>query len=171
MTDYQRLEQLKKRLNLSYNAFSRELGLKSPQIFYDIKAGKCGISKDLAIKIQDKYCINITWLLTGEGEMLRKGNTGINNSVVVGVGENNHIFHGSPIEYKPSSDNDEVIAAGEPEIEHLNSILAEKNKLLEDRQTQHLKSILEEKDKLLAEKNKLLEEKERLIQILLQKNS
>lgn len=72
MTDYQRVEELKKYLKKSANAISKELGLSSPQIFYDIKAGKCGISKDLAAKIQEKYFnINISWLLTGEGEMLK----------------------------------------------------------------------------------------------------
>lgn len=72
MNDYQRLERLKKYLDLSYPTMSKEIGLKGPQIFYDIKAEKCGISKDLASKIQDKFSqVNKTWLLTGEGEMLK----------------------------------------------------------------------------------------------------
>lgn len=50
MTDNQRIEEIKKYANLSANALSKEIGLKNPQIFYDIKAGKCGISKDLATK-------------------------------------------------------------------------------------------------------------------------
>ena len=69
MTDIQILEELKKIAGLSFNSLAKELGLKSPQIFYDIKAGKCGISKDLANKIHEKFLnVNYSWLLTGEGE-------------------------------------------------------------------------------------------------------
>ena len=69
MTDIQILEELKKIVGLSFNSLAKELGLKSPQIFYDIKAGKCGISKDLANKIHEKFLnVNYSWLLTGEGE-------------------------------------------------------------------------------------------------------
>ncbi len=71
MTDIQILEELKKILGLSFNSLAKEVGLKSPQIFYDIKAGKCGISKDLATKIHEKFLnVNMAWLLTGEGDML-----------------------------------------------------------------------------------------------------
>ena len=69
MTDIQILEELKKIVGLSFNSLAKELGLKGPQIFYDIKAGKCGISKDLANKIHEKFLnVNYSWLLTGEGE-------------------------------------------------------------------------------------------------------
>ena len=72
MNDYERIRQVLEYLNLNASTLSRELGLKTPQIFYDIKAKKCGISKDLANKIQEKfYDIDKTWLLTGEGEMLK----------------------------------------------------------------------------------------------------
>ena len=70
-TDYQRIKEVLDYLKISARAFSISLNLKSPQIFYDIKANKCGISKDLADKIQDKFFINKVWLLTGEGEMLK----------------------------------------------------------------------------------------------------
>ncbi len=72
MNDAQRIEEIKKYLNLSSRAISQQIGIKGPQIFYDIKAGKCGISKDLAMKIQETYFnINASWLITGEGEMLK----------------------------------------------------------------------------------------------------
>lgn len=71
MTDIQILEEVKKISGLSFNSLAKEIGLKSPQIFYDIKAGKCGISKDLATKIHERFLnINTAWLLTGEGDML-----------------------------------------------------------------------------------------------------
>ena len=71
MNDFQRIAAVLKIVKLSARAFAIKIGLKSPQIFYDIKAGKCGISKELAAKIHENYVnINVSWLLTGEGEML-----------------------------------------------------------------------------------------------------
>lgn len=71
MTDSERIKWLEEFTGLSLNKLSSELGLKTPQTFYDIKNGKHGISKDLADKIKAKYLnINIAWLLTGEGEKL-----------------------------------------------------------------------------------------------------
>lgn len=78
MTDYERIEQVLKYLGKNSRSLSTCLGLSSPQIFYDIKAGKCGISKKLALKIQEYFLeINPDWLLTGEGEMLKPGPTQI----------------------------------------------------------------------------------------------
>lgn len=85
-TDYQRIEALLRYLNLSARALSSEIGLSSPQIFYDIKANKCGISKELALKIQEKFFdINAAWLLLGDGEMIKtQSTTGNNNTQVAG---------------------------------------------------------------------------------------
>ncbi len=84
MTDTERITELLKWLDISARELSKQLNLRSPQIFYDIKAGKCGISKELAAKIQEKYLnINKSWLLTGEGEMFVQpptANNTINNS-------------------------------------------------------------------------------------------
>lgn len=86
MTDYQRIEKLLKYLDLSARALSIELGMKSPQIFYDIKAEKCGITKETASKIKDKFKnINLTWLLTGEGEMLLSSEKSQNTHEIGGV--------------------------------------------------------------------------------------
>lgn len=86
MNDFQRIENVLSHLKKSARALSIELGLKNPQVFYDIKAGKCGISKDLALKLQDKYFINAAWLLTGDGEMLK--NTSSQKEEEVTVAEN-----------------------------------------------------------------------------------
>lgn len=91
MDEKSRIQLLLKHLNLSANALSKELNLKNPQIFYDIKAGKCGISKDLSRRITDKYFnISQSWLLTGEGEML----CGDNNISQKVYGDNNNIAAG-----------------------------------------------------------------------------
>lgn len=73
MTAPERVANLLEYTGLSARALASIIGLKSPQIFYDIRAGKCDISKDLAYKIQEKFFnINKAWLLTGEGEMLNE---------------------------------------------------------------------------------------------------
>lgn len=94
MADYQRIEQVLKHSGMSARALAFALGLKSPQIFYDIKAQKCGISKELATKIQD-YFLNISaaWLLTGEGEMLK--------SEAINIGDNSGQNAGRDINNPP----------------------------------------------------------------------
>lgn len=81
MTYYQRIERILNHYSLTARGLSIALGFNSPQIFYDIKSGKCGISKKLAEKIQEKFVdVNTAWLLTGEGEMLKP----ISNGVEIG---------------------------------------------------------------------------------------
>ena len=94
MTDYQRIESLLNALNYrSARAFAVSLDV-NPQIFYDIKAGKCGISRDLSRAILEKYSsINPEWLLYGEGEML-KTTTTISGDITVTGNHNSHIGHG-----------------------------------------------------------------------------
>lgn len=95
MTDYQRIESLLNALNYrSVRAFAVSLDV-NPQIFYDIKAGKCGISRDLSRAILEKYSsINPEWLLYGEGEML-KTTTTISGDITVNGNGNTNIGHGN----------------------------------------------------------------------------
>lgn len=94
MTDNQRIESLLHALNFrSVRAFAVSLDV-NPQIFYDIKAGKCGISRDLSRIILEKYSsINPEWLLYGEGEMLKATHTISGDITVTGNG-NTNIGHG-----------------------------------------------------------------------------
>jgi len=71
-TDIERIEIVKNFLNEpSLLALSRRLGMPNAQIFYDIRAKKCGISKELILKIEHQIPgINHAWLLTGNGEMM-----------------------------------------------------------------------------------------------------
>lgn len=94
MTDYQRIESLLHALNYrSVRAFAVSLDV-NPQIFYDIKAGKCGISRDLSRIILERHSsINPEWLLYGEGEMLKTSPTISGDITVTGNG-NSHIGHG-----------------------------------------------------------------------------
>ena len=81
MTDNQRIEFLLSALNFrSARAFAGALGV-NPQIFYDIKAGKCGISRDLSRAILEKYSsINPEWLLYGDGEPFKNSSPSINQT-------------------------------------------------------------------------------------------
>ena len=75
MTDSERIIEVKKFTGLSFNGLAKELGLNTAQTLYDIKNGKHGISKEVAQKIQARYLnINYSWLITGEGEMLKPEN-------------------------------------------------------------------------------------------------
>lgn len=72
MTDIEIIAKVAEYTGLSFNKLAKEIGLASPQTFYDIKAGKHGISKELAEKIHARYLsINEAWLITGNGDMLK----------------------------------------------------------------------------------------------------
>ena len=96
MTDYQRIEFLLNTLNFrSVRAFAVALDV-NPQIFYDIKAGKCGISRELARVILEKYSsINPEWLLYNEGNPLKNNTSSIiTGDITIGDVNNSNIGHG-----------------------------------------------------------------------------
>lgn len=72
--NWERLESVIRWANMTINYFGRHIGLSRSENLYQIKAGKNGISQNLARRIVDKFPeISIGWLLTGEGEMLSGG--------------------------------------------------------------------------------------------------
>lgn len=74
MENWQRLEKVIKWAGMSVNAFALHIGLKRSENLYQIKKGNHGISKELANIISTQYPqISKSWLLTGEGEMLKDG--------------------------------------------------------------------------------------------------
>jgi len=74
MENWQRLEKVIKWAGMSVNRFALHIGLKRSENLYQIKKGNHGISKELANIISAKYPqISRSWLLTGEGEMLKDG--------------------------------------------------------------------------------------------------
>ena len=61
---------------MSANEFGRHIGLTRSESLYQIKAGKFGISHNLARRIVEKFPeISIGWLLSGEGQMLCEDNS------------------------------------------------------------------------------------------------
>ena len=72
MDNWQRLEKVVRFTGLSINSFALHIGLKRSENLYQIKKGKHGISKALAKTITDSYPqISLSWLLTGQGNMLK----------------------------------------------------------------------------------------------------
>ena len=71
-----RLESVIRWANMTTNYFGRYIGLARSENLYQIKAGKNGISQNLARRIVEKFPeLSVGWLLTGEGDMFIKGST------------------------------------------------------------------------------------------------
>lgn len=69
--NWERLECVIRWANMTINYFGRYIGLSRSENLYQIKAGKNGISQNLARRITGKFPeISLAWLLTGEGEMM-----------------------------------------------------------------------------------------------------
>lgn len=91
-------------INETASSFAKSIGITPTQV-YDLKSGKIHkISQTIARKIIDVYPqFNITWLLTGEGEMLatsEKGSNGV-QEVSNGVAKDGKTH---AIRYYPNSD-------------------------------------------------------------------
>lgn len=81
MADSERIRSVLVHCGLSANAFGRELGLRNSQTVYDLLNGRHGISKDMAVRITARYPeLNMSWLLTGEGSMLKTKRAEANGS-------------------------------------------------------------------------------------------
>lgn len=142
MTENERLKMLQKMLNFSsQEQFAVKLGIKQGSLS-DIYRAKDGIKVSDSIKrILDKdFSINIDWLEYGKGEIFKTGTTHSNN-----VNGNNNILTGG---------NGNITISKLRECE---------------REVEILKVTVEHLEDKLKEKEVLIEEKERLIQVLLDK--
>lgn len=67
---WERLDSVIRWANMTVNAFGRHIGLVRSENLYQIKAGRNGISQNLARRIVAKFPeISLGWLLSGEGDM------------------------------------------------------------------------------------------------------
>ena len=69
-----RVAEMINKLGISPNSFAKELGYSRAQTLYDIMNGKSAPSYDFFKKVaiaEISAKVNIEWLLTGEGEMLK----------------------------------------------------------------------------------------------------
>ena len=147
-TDKQVLDDLLKFLNTNARQLSIALGMNTPQAFYDIRSGKCGISKALAGKIQEKFPnVNTDYLLTGKGNISGtvNMNNGDNTTGVVIQGQNS--LTNSPIDNRHYySDSPDVLKA---QINLLDERIKEKDAQIKEKDAQ-----IKEKD---AQIKKLLD--------------
>lgn len=83
MTENQRLKEVQKKLSFNSQAeFAEFLGIKQGSLsdIYREKKG-VGVSDSIKMKLEKEFSINIDWLKTGEGEMIKK-EINIDNSQV-----------------------------------------------------------------------------------------
>lgn len=79
---WKRLDHLILTVGLTTNAFAQIIGLKRGEDLYQIKRGNHGISLDLVLKITSSYPnIYKSWLMFGEGSMLKFGEIPLYNGV------------------------------------------------------------------------------------------
>ncbi len=133
--DKQILEELLAYLNMNARQLSLALGLNTPQVFYDIKSGKCGISKAMAAKIQERFPnINTDYLLTGKGNIsgIVEQKVGDNTSGIIIQGQNQ--LNNSPIDNRHYySDSPDVLKA---QIELLDERIKEKDAQIKEKDAQ-----------------------------------
>lgn len=80
MTENQRLKMIQKKLSFNSQAdFAKALGIKQGSLsdIYREKKG-VGVSDSIKMKLEKEYSINIDWIETGEGEIIK--NMNIDNS-------------------------------------------------------------------------------------------
>lgn len=116
------------------NSFSNKIGVSQSTVATALKRNK-GVNSDLIEKITIAYpIVNVDWLLTGQGEMLKS--TSVNNSRNVhntgkisgGVmtGDNN-----APIDASITSDSKQRILLLEEKVQHLEEMLKEKERFIQ----------------------------------------
>lgn len=114
---YQRFTQIANFYNVSLRKLSEILELKSPQVFYDMKAGKVqGVSRVLLESVREKLPgVNDVWLLTGDGEMMKDATS--NQQV---IGNNNGIANnGNGVVINPKEENADVVKRMQDQIDEL----------------------------------------------------
>lgn len=74
-SNWPRLEAIIDWAGMSVNSFAHHIGLSRAENLYQIKSGKNGVSRNLAMRIVEVFPeISAGWLLTGEGSMLASAN-------------------------------------------------------------------------------------------------
>jgi transcriptional regulator with XRE-family HTH domain len=88
-----RIKEIRTDNKLTQEEFANRLSLKQAKV-RDIEAGKQKVSVEIAISIEDKFNINLRWLLTGRGEKYlgdcnginvnnKNGNVAVNGTITV----------------------------------------------------------------------------------------
>lgn len=140
-TDKQVLDDLLKFLNTNARQLSIALGMNTPQAFYDIRSGKCGISKALAGRIQEKFPnVNTDYLLTGKGNISGTANMNNGDNTIGVVIQGQNSLTNSPIDNRHYySDSPDVLKA---QIDLLDERIKEKDAQIKEKDAQ-IKKLLD----------------------------
>jgi SOS-response transcriptional repressor LexA len=92
LTDSERIKKIIDYSGLSASKFAKAIGCANPDVLYHIQRGRNGISGDVVEKIvKFKPEINMPWILTGKGDMLK------DKSAVAKSDKHPHISEGLPL--------------------------------------------------------------------------
>lgn len=114
---YQRFTQIANFYNISLRKLSELLELKSPQVFYDMKAGKVqSVSRVLLESVKEKLpAVNDIWLQTGDGEMMKSAPK---NQQVIG-NNNGTAINGDGAVVHPKEESADVVKRMQDQIDEL----------------------------------------------------
>lgn len=155
-------------LGINQTELSKELNIQQSNLS-EILSGKRSVSNKLLESLSSHFDINLAWLLTGEGEMNKQ-----KTASLLHIGNNNRINNkATPISGSNVNYNEGVGMTNEPQIQYKRKKESE-NTLKESIRLKEENEALRMEGESLKEKIKniemLLEEKERLIQVLMKIN-
>lgn len=166
------IEEILQVLNVTPYAISKELEYNRTQTIYDVVSGKTKkISGDMANRIVSKYPqFNLSWLLTGEGEMLKTeynagrdiingdnnktySSSGANNKGLIGENSGTYVAVNGDLEGKKIIDGKRIEIKQESNAEEL---LLQKIASLEAEITR-LEGTIKSKDETIEAHNRTIE--------------
>ena len=100
----ERITQIRLDNGLSINALAKRCGVNSANLSRSL-TGQASFSDKVLYKISDGMSVNLDWVLTGEGEMLKNVST-INHNVVHGDANNSIVGDNNNVGYAPNKYGD-----------------------------------------------------------------
>jgi len=149
-----RFLQVRKHVKIGQVLFSEQLSV-SQQTISQIENGKITPSLELLIKITSNYCIDLNWLILGEGDMIKEKKTEnkniIKNNRLVGY-NNNVSVNEHHVEYRTGNNKKEYTI--EDFSEQTNFELKKENEIMKIEQ-----NALKKENELLREMITILKSK------------
>lgn len=125
-------------------ALSKKLGYKSSEkISRLFRDGGAKPSYDIIYDISNMFDVNVDWLITGRGSMLKSNEITANNQSIKGNGNNMIGGNGS-------------IAVADKDSKESSTIIAEYKEQL-NKQEQYIQTLLEERNSLIQQNRKLVD--------------
>ncbi|MCT7910684.1 helix-turn-helix transcriptional regulator [Arcobacter lacus] len=102
-----RLKEIRANNNLTQEEFAECINLKQTKI-RDIENNKAKVTVEIAMAIEDKFGINLRWLLSGRGNMFIEDNIS-ENYVISQNGNRNLALNGKQIHININKDDVEIL--------------------------------------------------------------